>query len=108
MPFTDKSLTCKDCAEEFVFTARQQEHHAGLGLRNEPKRCAICRQAARMRNADRGGRGGPRMPRAGGPPAGPREIFMATCARCGKACDLPFKPRGDRPVYCRDCFRSQR
>jgi CxxC-x17-CxxC domain-containing protein len=33
---------------------------------------------------------------------------MATCAACGKQTDLPFKPRGDRPVYCRDCFRKQR
>jgi len=78
----------------------------------------ICRQVARMRNDDR--RGGPRPPRPGfgGPPRpgappgggfreGPREIFMAKCAACGKDCDLPFKPRGDRPVYCRDCFRKQ-
>jgi len=121
MPFADKALKCKDCNEDFIFTSKQQEHHAKLGLRNEPKRCMICRQVARMRNDDR--RGGPRPPRRFGPPGeggpprpgapggfreGPREVFMATCAACGKQTDLPFKPRGDRPVYCRDCFRKQR
>jgi CxxC-x17-CxxC domain-containing protein len=122
MPFVDKPLKCKDCNEDFVFSAREQEHHAKLGLRNEPKRCAVCRQMQRMRNEDRGRRpkplgppraggfGPPRPGGFGGPPrgpmAGPREVFMATCAACGKQTDLPFKPRGDRPVYCRDCFRS--
>jgi CxxC-x17-CxxC domain-containing protein len=122
MPFADKALKCKDCNEDFIFTSKQQEHHAKLGLRNEPKRCMICRQVARMRNDDR--RGGPRPPRRFGPPGdghgpgprpagpggfreGPREVFIATCAACNKQTDLPFKPRGDRPVYCRDCFRKQ-
>jgi CxxC-x17-CxxC domain-containing protein len=125
MPFLDKQLKCKDCGADFVFSARQQEHHASLGLRNEPRRCAICRQVNRMKNDDRrGGFGGPprgpRPPRPGfdrgprpGPAgpgafAGPRESFQAVCAACGKPCDLPFKPRGDRPVYCRDCFRSRK
>ena len=34
------------------------------------------------------------------------EIFKATCSSCGRECDLPFKPNGSRPVYCRDCFRK--
>jgi len=114
MPFVDKPLKCKDCNEDFVFSGREQEHHAKLGLRNEPKRCPVCRQMQRMRNEDRGRRpkplGPPRPGGFAGPrgpmPAGPREVFMATCAACGKQTDLPFKPRGDRPVYCRDCFRS--
>jgi CxxC-x17-CxxC domain-containing protein len=117
MPYVDKPLKCKDCSEDFVYSAKQQEHHASLGLRNEPKRCPVCRQMNRMRNEDRPPRrpgfgpprpGGP-PPRFGGPPmGGPREVFMAVCAACGKQTDLPFKPRGDRPVYCRDCFRSKR
>jgi len=124
--FADKELVCKDCNEKFIFSARQQEHHASLGLRNEPKRCMVCRQAARMRKDDRiasgrpfgSGRprpGGPPPPRRfdgpgggfGGPPR-PRETFIATCAQCGKETDLPFKPRGDRPVYCRACFTARK
>ncbi|MBI4262667.1 hypothetical protein HY624_04030 [Candidatus Uhrbacteria bacterium] len=32
---------------------------------------------------------------------------QATCSACGKSCEVPFKPTGDRPVYCRDCFGQQ-
>lgn len=35
-----------------------------------------------------------------------REMFKATCADCGKECEVPFKPSGDRPVYCRDCYQK--
>ena len=34
-------------------------------------------------------------------------MFDATCASCGKNAKVPFQPRGDRPVYCSDCFQSQ-
>jgi CxxC-x17-CxxC domain-containing protein len=51
---------------------------------------------------------GPRFEDRGERRDGPRstETFSATCDNCGKQCDLPFKPRGDKPVYCRDCFRK--
>jgi CxxC-x17-CxxC domain-containing protein len=32
------------------------------------------------------------------------ELFNTTCAKCGKTCQVPFKPTGEKPVYCRDCF----
>ncbi len=35
----------------------------------------------------------------------PREFFTATCAECGKECEIPFKPTQGKPVYCRDCYR---
>lgn len=35
---------------------------------------------------------------------GPVTMHAATCANCGKACEVPFKPNGDKPVYCKDCF----
>jgi len=47
-----------------------------------------------------GGRGG-----FGG---GPREMHKTTCGECKKECEVPFKPRGDRPVYCRDCFSKRK
>lgn len=37
-----------------------------------------------------------------------REEFEATCAACDKKCKVPFKPSGDRPVYCQDCYRARR
>ncbi len=39
---------------------------------------------------------------------GPRQMFQAVCANCGKTCEVPFRPSGERPVYCSDCFDKQR
>ena len=39
---------------------------------------------------------------------GPREMFTATCSSCGKDAQVPFRPTSGKPVYCSDCFRSQR
>ena len=38
----------------------------------------------------------------------PREMLMATCADCKKECEVPFKPSGDRPVYCKECFSKRK
>lgn len=35
-----------------------------------------------------------------------REMFKTVCSKCGKDCEVPFRPTGSKPVYCRDCFRS--
>lgn len=94
--YEDKNLTCQDCGSTFVFSADDQQYHAEKGYSNEPKRCPSCRQA---RRSDSGGGGG--YGRA------PREMHPATCAQCGKETQVPFLPRGDRPVYCSDCFSKQ-
>jgi len=52
---------------------------------------------------DRGGGGG-----RGGFSSGPREMFDAKCADCGKETQVPFKPDGTRPVYCRDCYSKHK
>ena len=36
------------------------------------------------------------------------EVFKATCADCQKSCEVPFRPSGDRPVFCSDCFGEKR
>jgi len=38
----------------------------------------------------------------------PREMFDAKCADCGNECQIPFKPKDDRPVYCRECFQNHK
>lgn len=43
MAFTDKTIKCVDCGEEFIFTANEQEFYAEKGFTNEPKRCKPCR-----------------------------------------------------------------
>ena len=96
MSFEDKTLNCQDCGQDFVFSADEQELFQTRGYTNEPKRCPDCR-AARKRNSVGGGGYGQR-----------REMFPAVCAQCGKDTEVPFQPRGDRPVYCSDCYRSIR
>jgi CxxC-x17-CxxC domain-containing protein len=101
----DKSLTCLDCGQEFTFTASEQEFYAQKGFTNNPSRCGECRRARKARQGDGGyssGGGG------GGFARQNREMYPATCATCGKETTVPFQPRGDRPVYCSDCFRPQR
>ena len=84
--YTDKTLVCKDCGNEFVFTAGEQEFYAEKGFQNEPTRCKACRHAA----------------------GGTREMFDAVCAECGKPTKVPFQPREDRPVYCSECYAARR
>ncbi len=36
------------------------------------------------------------------------QMHSATCAKCNKTCEVPFRPNGERPVFCKDCFGSQR
>jgi CxxC-x17-CxxC domain-containing protein len=94
MAISDKNLTCVECGSSFVFTVGEQEFFASRGYTNEPKRCPDCRSA--RKNVQRGGYGG-----------GPREMHPVVCAQCGTDTTVPFVPRGDRPVYCSDCFSRQ-
>ena len=97
MAYADKSLTCQDCGSSFSFSGEEQEFFAMKGY-SEPKRCPSCRQA---RKAERGGGGG------GGGGGGARQLFPAVCAECGTDTEVPFEPRGDRPIYCRSCFSKR-
>ena len=101
MSFTDKTLTCKDCGQEFIWTSGEQEFYQARGLVNEPGRCTSCR-AARRAGGSTGGYG------AGQGMSGPREFFTATCSNCGGEARVPFQPRGDKPVYCSSCFEQVR
>lgn len=39
---------------------------------------------------------------------GPITMYQAICAECGKSCKVPFRPSGEKPVYCSNCFESRR
>lgn len=54
----DKTLTCKDCNTEFIFTESEQAFYAEKGFENEPQRCADCRRARKQQRNNRGGFGG--------------------------------------------------
>lgn len=92
----DITLTCKDCGNQFLFTGREQQFFAEKGFQNQPQRCRDCRQARRAQN------GGESVPRANARPS-----YEAVCAACGVQTTVPFRPRGDRPVYCRTCYSAQ-
>lgn len=128
MQFEDKTITCVDCAAEFIHSAADQGRYAERGLGHEPKRCPTCRAKRRNRQEGGGGGGGGGGNAGGGGGAGApasrgragrffsatsdargkREFFPATCAACGKETTVPFRPVEGRPVYCRDCFQSQK
>ncbi len=122
----DKTLTCSDCGMEFAFTEREQEFYTEKGF-SEPRRCPSCRASRKAARAgdsggygggsyssggyDSGGYGGGGGYSAGGygqRSSGPREMFSATCSSCGKEAKVPFRPTNGKPVYCSDCFRTQR
>jgi CxxC-x17-CxxC domain-containing protein len=89
----DQVIACKDCGNDFEFTAGEQEFYEEKGL-NAPQRCKDCRAAKKARMN------------------GPREMHAAVCAECNVDCEVPFKPRpveeGGKPVLCRDCFAAAR
>jgi len=105
--FQDKTLTCRDCGQEFVWTASEQEFYASKGFDNSPTRCPACRAKHKATRMGGGGGGGGNF-RGGGNDRGPRQMFTVTCAECGKETTVPFQPKGDRPVYCRECFDKRR
>lgn len=51
----DKTLICKDCNSEFVFTEGEQAFYAEKGFENEPQRCPDCRRARKQERNNRGG-----------------------------------------------------
>lgn len=118
---SDSTLTCRDCGQEFVFTAGEQAFYQERGF-SSPLRCPDCR---RRRKSERntggydsndsyssGGGGGGGYSSGGGGgggySSGPRQMYPAVCSNCGVDTEVPFEPRQDRPVYCRDCFQAQR
>ena len=105
MQYADKTLTCRDCNATFVFTSGEQEFYASRGFDNQPGRCPACRMARKAERSNAAPAGG----FAGGyAPAPRREMFVTTCASCNGEARVPFQPRGDKPVYCSDCFETQR
>jgi len=90
MDYQDKTITCKDCGNEFTFTASEQEFYASKGFQNEPARCPTCRATFKQQRRQ------------------DREMFDAVCAECGAQTQVPFRPTEGRPVYCKDCFKKHR
>src|SRR5215218_2662345 len=100
--FQDRTLTCRDCGQQFVFTAGEQEFYQSRGLTNEPGRCPDCRAARKAQRGGGGGGGGGggyAYSTGGGGGGGAsyggggggggydrprRQMYPATCSSCGK------------------------
>lgn len=98
----DKTLTCRDCGTNFTFTEGEQDFYSQRGY-GEPVRCPDCRaakKASRDSGYDYGSGGGSR----GGYGRSERTMTQVVCSNCGKDTEVPFVPRGDKPVYCSDCY----
>ena len=93
--------TCSDCGAECEVPFKPTE--------GKPVRCQDCFRKNRPQRSFGGGRGG----FGGGGGRGgfdrrPREMHKATCAECKQECEVPFKPSGDKPVYCKECFMKKK
>lgn len=125
---SDTTITCRDCGQAFTFTSGEQAFYQERGF-SEPQRCTSCRAERRLQRADSGGGsygnndsygggssyGGSRGGSYGGSRdsggssyGAPRQLYPAVCATCGKDTEVPFQPRTDKPVYCRECFAERR
>lgn len=123
---SDRTLTCRDCGETFTFTAGEQAFYQERGF-SEPQRCQSCRATRKaQRNSsgyDSGGgsyssgggsysaggySSGGYSGGGGGYSSGPRQFYPAVCSSCGKETEVPFEPKSDKPVYCRECFQERR
>jgi CxxC-x17-CxxC domain-containing protein len=108
MSGSDLLLTCSDCGQEFTFTAGEQQFFQERGY-SSPRRCKPCRQA--KQSGGGGGHAGSYSQHAGGYSGGAGGGTSAgttvVCASCGQTTTVPFEPRGDRPVYCKSCYRPK-
>jgi CxxC-x17-CxxC domain-containing protein len=125
---SDRTLTCRDCGQTFTFTAGEQAFYTERGF-SEPTRCKACRDKRKLERNSSGGGGYDSYGGGGGGysssssygnggggyggggrdyNSAPRQMYPAVCSSCGKQTEVPFQPRSDKPVYCRDCFQARR
>lgn len=116
MSGSDLLLMCSDCGQEFVFTAGEQQFFQERGY-SSPRRCKPCRQAKQASAGGGGGHapshshhdggGGYSAGASIGAGAGMSSGTTVVCASCGQTTTVPFEPRGDRPVYCKSCYKPK-
>ena len=94
MRYTDQTLTCRTCGEQFLFSAHEKAYFADHGLVNAPKRCPRCRATRTSEST---------VP-ANPSNETPSQMHGVRCARCGRTLLVPFVPRGATSVTCDDCF----
>ena len=86
--FEDKTIICKDCQKEFVWSAREQDFYQKKGFENVPARCFDCRKLKKTERLQS------------------RPQFEVKCEKCGKEDIVPFEIQKDLPLYCEKCFEQ--
>lgn len=84
--FVDKTLQCKDCQNDFIFSAGEQKFFAEKDLKNLPARCPDCRQKRKVKEQDDIAK------------------YQIVCAQCGKKSKAPFEVDVDATFFCQHCF----
>jgi CxxC-x17-CxxC domain-containing protein len=87
-PIEDRILQCMSCNEPFIFSAGEQIFFREKQFVNDPKHCKRCKA------------------KKGTTTKRTRPEIRCTCAECGTATVVPFRPVQGRPVLCRACFQD--
>jgi CxxC-x17-CxxC domain-containing protein len=113
--FQDRTVACNDCGSTFIFTAGEQAFYQERGF-SDPKRCPDCRAARKAQRSSGGyqsaGQAGRSRGFGGGERRSGRErpqrrMYDIICDDCGQPAQVPFSPRDDRPVYCKECYQAR-
>ncbi len=89
MDYQDKTLTCRDCAKEFIWSAGEQKFYQDKGLQNPPGRCPDCRKNRKEQKLN-------------------QPKYSIICKKCGKEDEVPFKPNNPNDVLCAECFAQSK
>ena len=105
-PRQDKPVYCDECFQNH----KPARSSGGFGGRDRGSRYGgrNDRGSSYGGRSDRGSSYGGRSDRGSSYERRPREMHKATCADCGNECEIPFKPKDARPVYCNECFQKHK
>ena len=93
------TATCDQCGRECQVPFRPTG--------NKPVYCSDCFEGKQDDGGSRGRDRRPSFDRGGyGRDRGEKQMFHAVCDKCGKDCEVPFRPSSDKPIYCSKCFEG--
>ena len=98
MEYKDKTLKCKDCGKDFIFSAGEQDFFAQKGFDREPIRCSECRKAKKQKHGQEINQEQPRE----------TELHIIKCKKCNKTLEVPFKPKFPDEILCAECFEAKK
>lgn len=91
----DKTLKCRDCGDEFIFTAGEQSFFEQKGFES-PSRCTNCRKKKKTRFQEDKNH---ETSKSG-------QVYEIVCSSCAKKTQVNFKPRNSDGILCSDCFNK--